>query len=329
MDVLMKKNYIGIDIGGTKTATTVWEINSQQETPSLKSKRAFETRKFISPYDAIREIVSSLSRQISETGIDKQDVYSIGISCGGPLDRKSGKILSPPNLPGWDNIDIVDVLQKSFGIPVFLENDANACALAEKNFGIGKDIDHLLFLTFGTGLGAGLILNGSLYRGISEMAGEIGHIRLNDEGPIGYGKRGSAEGFCSGAGITQIAKELVHKNSIYSSFPDQGNHEFDCMSAKSIALAAKEGNALAKEVYGISGSYLGKVLAILIDILNPEMIIIGSIFTRDYNLLWPKAHEILKSECLPQSFSSCRIETASLGELIGDYAALSVALNLN
>src|SRR5690606_15592063 len=132
---------------------------------------------------------------------------AIGISCGGPLDSRRGVILSPPNLPGWDRIPVVEVFQQAFKVPVALQNDANAGALAEWLWGAGRGSHNMIFLTFGTGMGAGLILNGQLYSGTNDLAGEVGHIRLAPDGPVGYGKAGSFEGFCSGGGIKQLATD--------------------------------------------------------------------------------------------------------------------------
>jgi glucokinase len=146
------------------------------------------------------------SRHLAEKG---GTVSGIGISCGGPLDSKRGLILSPPNLPGWDNIPITEYFSSRFHVPVFLQNDANACALAEWRYGAGKGLDDMVFLTFGTGIGAGLILNGKLYEGKQSMAGEAGHWRMASFGPIGYGKAGSFEGFCSGGGIAQLARQKI------------------------------------------------------------------------------------------------------------------------
>ena len=136
----------------------------------------------------------STLRRVEEIIESADTICAIGISCGGPLDCARGRILSPPNLPGWDEVPVVSRLADRFGVPVRLANDADACALAEWRFGAGRGTQNMIFLTFGTGLGAGLILDGRLYRGASSSAGEVGHIRMAVDGPLGYGKRGSLEG---------------------------------------------------------------------------------------------------------------------------------------
>lgn len=185
----------------------------------------------------------------------------------------------------------------------------------------------MIFLTFGTGCGAGLILDGRLYRGVSDMAGEIGHLRLAECGPVGFGKMGSFEGFCSGGGIHQLAKMMVSERLGIGENPAllQRAGSMEGLSAKLVAQAAKEGDPLAKEIFAVSGRYLGKGLSLLIDILNPQRIIIGSIFERSRELLWPAAEQVIRRECIPFSQKACEVLPAGLGDAIGDYAALSLA----
>ena len=194
---------IGFDIGGTKCAVcTGVEVDGEL---LIKDKRVLPTDHSISAYEMIDKMCA-----LAEEMTDNFDV--IGISCGGPLDSKKGIIMSPPNLVQWDDVKIVDYLKEKYNVNVYLENDANACAVAEWKYGAGKGTDNMIFMTFGTGLGAGLILNDKLYRGVNDMAGEAGHIRLNAFGPVGYGKAGSFEGFCSGGGIAQLGKAYAQEN---------------------------------------------------------------------------------------------------------------------
>ena len=195
--------------------------------------------------------------------------------------------MCPPNLPDWDNVPIVEITENRLGIKTKLQNDANACAVAEWKFGAGRGCSNMVFLTFGTGLGAGLILNGSLYSGTNGNAGEAGHIRLAESGPTGYGKEGSFEGFCSGGGIAQLgymkAIEMA-ASGIYPSYYKEGMSPSQ-ITAKAIAEAASKGDETALEIYKICGEYLGKGLSVIIDLLNPEKIVIGSIFSRSGDLL--------------------------------------------
>ena len=188
---------LGIDIGGTKCA--VIKAKADGENIKMLDKRKIPTRLDITPEEMIKSLIS-----LEDEMLDSETAEKIGISCGGPLNSVTGTIEGPPNLPGWINVKIADILEKHYKAPAKLMNDADACAAAEWKFGAGKGTQNMIFLTFGTGLGAGLILNGKLYSGTNGNAGEIGHIRLEGFGPVGYGKAGSFEGFCSGGGLAQL-----------------------------------------------------------------------------------------------------------------------------
>ena len=190
-------------------------------------------------------------------------------------------------------------------------NDANACALAEWQFGAGKGARHMVYLTHGTGMGGGLILNGQLYEGASGDAGEVGHIRLAPKGPVGYGKAGSFEGFCSGGGIAQLAANRL------PGIPHP--------TAKDVAMAAANGMPQAINVLRESGRYLGQALAIIIDCFNPAVIVLGSIYTRSGQYLEASMREELQKEALPSALAACRIVPAGLGESLGIMSAIAVA----
>lgn len=315
---------LGVDIGGTKCAVTLGL--SKDGDIDIKDKLAFPTTDV---EDTITHIGSSIEEVLKRNSLTGKDVSAIGISCGGPLDSSTGVIMSPPNLPGWDNIPIVSILSEKFGVPAAVHNDANACALAEWKFGAGKGCRNMVFMTFGTGLGAGLVLDGKLYTGTNDNAGELGHIRLEEYGPVGYGKSGSFEGFCSGGGIRQLAQSFVKERSqmgIEVSWCPDGDP--DKITAKTVAEAARAGDPLASEILEISARHLGKGLSIVIDILNPELIVIGSIYARNEDIMKPYVEKILSREALPLANKVCRIVPAALGESIGDYAALSVAADI-
>ncbi len=308
--------YLGIDIGGTKCALVLGKKDG-----SIVRKVKFETKDVTTTLNQIIETAVGLCQASPEA------VESIGVSCGGPLDSRNGVILSPPNLPGWDHIEINRLLREATGLPAYLCNDANACALAEWKYGAGVGTDSMIFLTFGTGMGAGLVLDGRLYSGASDMAGEIGHVRIADHGPVGYGKSGSFEGFCSGSGIAQIgrtvAMELFQQGKVPSYCPSMD--QLDQITAKSVAIAAREGQEDAVRVYDICAEKLGAGLAILVDVLNPQRIVLGSIYMRDSALLCEKMQAVLRRETLPLAYNAVEVVPAKLEENIGDIAALTVA----
>lgn len=311
---------IGFDIGGTKCAVSIGE--EKDGVMHILGKKVIPTDHSISGYDMI-DRMCKLAQDLTD------DFSRIGISCGGPLDNKKGIIISPPNLPQFKNIKAVDYLKEKYGGYVRLENDADACAFAEWKYGAGRGTQNMIFLTFGTGMGAGLILDGKLYSGANGNAGEIGHVRMRDTGPIGYGKEGSFEGFASGGGIAQMAKSAAKeklKNGIAPLYC-KNLDELDNVTAQSVAAAAYNGDPTAISVYQKCGEMLGYGLSILIDILNPEKIVIGSIYTRSRDLLQDAMIKALKKECLEPSLATVEILPAALGENLGDYAALSLAAN--
>lgn len=325
----MEKYSLGFDIGGTKCAVILGrgEIPEKPSLDFIVDKIRFETRQERGWQEIVEELLSCAEKILSANGIKAEQVIGCGISCGGPLDSKKGVIMCPPNLPDWDNVPLVEMTEKRLGIKTCLQNDANACAVAEWKFGAGRGTQNMVFLTFGTGMGAGLILDGRLYSGTNDMAGEVGHIRLAQDGPEGYGKKGSFEGFCSGGGIARLAKQITQsklRQGVEPSFC-KDETELDGITAKSVAEAAMNGDETAKEIYGICGENLGKGLAVIIDILNPEAVVIGSIYERSSALLEEKMRETLNREALSLSAGVCRILPAELGDSIGDFAALGVA----
>lgn len=290
---------LGVDIGGTKTSVCVGRKDG-----TVIAKEKFPTQ------GGAPQVI----RKIEEAGLNLlagKKPEAIGISCGNPLDASRGLILSPPHLPGWDKVPVVRLLRSFFDTPAFLMCDANAGALAEWKWGAGRGARNMIFLTFGTGFGAGLILDGRLYEGTNGYAGEIGHVRLEEDGPECYGKRGCVESFCSGAGIALLAREKYGMET----------------STKDICLAAEKGDPAALEIIRISAEHLGRTLAILVDLFNPEVIVLGSIYVRAGALFRKTMERVLEKEALPGPLGACSVRAAALDEKIGDMAALAIALD--
>lgn len=315
------KYYIGVDIGGTKCAATLGA--EEDGSLSVLEKSSFST--FSDPYGVLERFEEEIRRLLQKRELTCRAISALGISCGGPLDAERGIVQSPPNLPNWDQIPVTDFFQKRLGIPSYLENDANACAVAEWKYGAGKGLKNVVFLTFGTGLGAGLILDGRLYGGTNGNAGEIGHVRLRRQGPVGYGKAGSAEGFCSGGGLAQQGRQaaLEHPDEAEALIVFSGGVEQ--ITAKSIAQMADRGDPLCKRIYAECGKMLGETLSVLVDLLNPQAIVLGGVFMRSHHLLREEMDRVIEAEALAVSAEACRILPSALGEQIGDYAALSLA----
>ena len=307
----MSEIIVGIDIGGTKCAVCIASADGK-----IIDKDGFPTLEPEGPEQALESFM-----KCTHALLQKHDLKpaAIGIACGSPLNPDSGVIEAPPHLQSWKNVPVVRLFEDEFKVPAFLDNDANAGACAEYLFGAGRGCRHMVFMTFGTGLGGGIIANGDIYRGANCYAGEVGHIRLEADGPIGYHKAGAFEGFCSGAGILQFAEK---ERALYTGATVLGTRP----TAKEVGEAAEKGDALAIKILEICGRHLGYGLHYILDILNPERVIIGSIFVRCEKFLRPAMEEVLRVEAIPQSYAVCKILPAGLGESIGDYAALSVAL---
>lgn len=298
---------LGLDIGGTKTAVVLGtrgaEIRWRRQFATA-SERGFET------------VFEELSAMIAEARSNASEpIDAISVSVGGPLDILKGVIQSPPNLPGWNNVPLKELLTKRFLLPVFVEHDGNAGALAEYYFGAGRGFRNIVFLTMGTGLGAGLILDGRVYRGTTDTAGELGHIRIAEDGPLCYGKSGSLEGYGSGTGMAKLARIM---------YPSIWN---DSSAIADVYAAFKNGSPEARQVFEKAGTYLGRGFAIIADLLNPERIILGGIGSRIGDAFLPTAEKVFRQEALAQASAACSIVPAQLGETIGDVASLCAALD--
>jgi glucokinase len=309
-----KTNILGIDIGGTKTALVMGNLQAQ-----ILRRTEFLTP-VADPFDlAISKIENAVDNFIFDWQKDGNNRAGIGyhnkpraisVAVGGPLDIEKGILFSPPHLANWGTAPLKPHLQAYFNLPVFVEHDGNAGALAEYYFGAGQGTRNLIFITMGTGLGAGIILNGVIYHGSSDAAGEVGHIRMADQGPVEYGKVGSWEAFCSGSGIVKFAK--MRSPDLWG--PQTTTHE--------IVQRALAGDTSAIELIDEVGTWLGKGLALLVDILNPDMIIIGTLGVLLGELVLAPARRILKQEALAITNDACKILPAELKSSLMDVGCL-------
>jgi glucokinase len=303
----MNAYIIGVDVGGTKTAVVLGSL-----TGTIQWRTQFATspeRGFGSTFEELCAHVGEARKQADA------NVVAISVSIGGPLDVLKGIIRNPPHLPGWDNIPLKRLLADRSGLPVYIEHDGNAGALAEFYFGAGRGFSNIVFLTMGTGFGAGLILSGRLYRGTTDVAGEVGHVRIAEDGPLCYGKRGSLEGYASGTGIALLAREM---------FPDLYGER---TTTSQLYEAYQAGEGEAAEIFARASFYLGRGFALIADTLNPERIILGGLGMRIFDALVEPALKVFEAEALPEAREACRIVPAQLGESIGDFASLCAALD--
>jgi glucokinase len=304
----------GLDIGGTKTAcvegTLDGRILQRIEIPTRASEPFSDT--FPGIVDHCRQLMTTANK-------GNRTIVAISVSVGGPLKIREGHLLNPPHLPGWHHVNLKKRLAEAFpGIPVYIEHDGNAGALAEFHFGVGAErpgLQHLIFLTFGTGLGAGFIVNGQILHGASDTAGEVGHWRLSDDGPLAFGKRGCWESFASGYGLVQLAASM---------YPSRWNPE---TPIRDLVEAMIEYDPDASHVANVAGTWLGRGLALLIDALNPQVIVLGSLAVALKERVLAPARLVVEQEALPQARAACEIVPSILGNRIGDVAALMAALD--
>ena len=301
---------LGIDIGGTKTAVLLGHRSG-----AIVAREQMASPLHLAPVEMIDRIVE-MARPLSEP--HGASIEGVGVSIGGPLDSEAGVILGPPHLPGWDEVPLRALLEDRLNLPVFVEHDARTGALAEWHFGSGVRsdgtyIDDLIFLTLGTGLGAGIITGGKLLHGRSSRTAEAGHWRIAADGPEMFGKRGSWESYCSGAGIEALAAWR---------YPSR----FDAITVPELAALARAHDPDAQAVFEESAHMLGQGIALLCDIFAPDVVALGALGVRLGDLLIPGAQAVVEKEALPAVAARCRIVPVALGERIGDVAALCAAL---
>lgn len=321
----MSNLYLGLDIGGTKCAVL---LGKADQGIAIIDKIRFATRTELGFQYAWDALCRGMEEILERNHLTFQEIGAVGVSCGGPLDSRRGLVLSPPNLPGWDEIPLAKMITEKFGVPAYIQNDANACALVEWKLGAGQGTHNMVFLTMGTGMGAGVIAEDQLLRGHTDMGGEAGHIRLTEDGPVGFGKAGSFEGYTSGGGIARQAAALTEKLIEAGTPPAwvRDGHTADEMDARLMADYARAGDPEAQAFFRFIGKMLGRGIAQLTDILNPECFVIGSIFVRCEDLLRAPMEEELRKEAITHSTRLLRVLPAATGEALGDLASIMVAL---
>jgi glucokinase len=303
-----------IDIGGTKIALGLARLDGEP----LPFRR-FPTRVERGARAIIDEATGELERMAAETGAR---IVAVGIGCGGPLDRRRGLILSPPNLPGWDEFPVVRQVEERFGVPVRLDNDANAAALGEHEYGAGRGLRNLVYITISTGIGGGLIINGQLVHGVGDGAGEVGHMVVAPGGPpCGCGARGCLEALCSGTSIARRALERLAEDVRPSTLRALGGEH---VTARTVVEAAGAGDPLAGAVWDETIHYLALGLSNIIAALAPEAIILGGgVSAAGDQLLSPLRRRVRESvKIMP--VEQVQILQASLGGDSGIYGALII-----
>jgi glucokinase len=311
---------LGIDIGGTKLAAGVATPGGQL----LASERR-PTDAHDGPEAVIGRIVELARSVVAEAGVADQGVHRIGIGCGGPLDPWAGVIRNALNLPGWLDIPIVARIQEALGAPAFLDNDANAAALAEHRFGAGRGIDNLVYLTVSTGVGGGVILDGRLYQGENGNAAELGHISVDAAGrPCHCGSVGCIETYCSGTSIAARARESLAASDTRSTLRDLAS---DAVTAEAVAVAARDGDELASATWDETMRLLGAGVVSIIHAFNPRLVILGGGVTRSGAQLFDPVRRVVEQRAMPWLREVVEIVPAALEDDTGILGAVAVAID--
>lgn len=310
---------LGIDIGGTKCAvalgTPTGEIIARNEIPTPPSA---------GPDKVLALLTSGAHKLVSTNLPPNETLQGIGISCGGPLDTKTGIVYSPPNLPGWEAVPVRALFEARFpGVKVVLENDANATALAEWRYGAGQGVQNLVFMTMGTGIGGGLILDGRLYHGANDLAGEVGHQTILRDGPLCFcGKRGCLEALASGPAIARLAQDSLQYGGGRRLIEMAG--KASAITAHHVVDAAIEGDPLCRSVLEEAGTYMGIGLANIIQILNPDRIVLGTIAVHAGDLILEPIRRTVREFAWKRCAEVCSIVAAGLGDRAQDLAAIAL-----
>jgi len=310
---------LGHDIGGTKLAVTVADRNGKI---LRKIRRPTEAER--GPQAVVASLVDMSREAMARAGLSPAELAGVGVSCGGPLDTETGVVYAPPNLPGWDEVPLKAWLESALSLPVFVENDANASALAEWSFGAGRGCRHMVYMTMSTGIGGGIILDGRLYRGPNDTAGEVGHMTIVENGPAcGCGKRGCLEALCSGPSIARRAREKAQAAS-GSLMVGLAGGDPACITAETVMDAARQDDPAAREIVDETARYMAVGLGNIVNILNPEVIVIGTILVKAQDLLLEPIRAYLRRETWPRVYDTVRVLPAGLGDEVGDLAAIAV-----
>ena len=317
---MAKKYNIGVDIGGTNVKIALIDSNG-----AIAYSNSVPTRAEMGYEYTIQNIITTIKDSLKESKNDISDIGGIGFGLPGQIDSQNGIVRLLPNIPGWVEVPLAKIISQEFNVPVKLDNDVRVATLGELNFGAGKGCQNLICLTVGTGVGSGIVLNGQLVRGASMTAGEIGHVIVeNNHGEIcGCGATGCLEAYASGPSVVKLAKDYIAggKSTKYKEIA-AGNE----ITPYIVYEAAKQGDAVAKRIFTIVGEYLGVALVSVVNLLNPEKIIVGGGVGQAGDLILDPIREAIKKRCIPTSAAAVQVVSAQLGESAGVVGA-SILVN--
>ncbi len=310
--------YVGVDLGGTRLRVAVADASGR-----LRRVVRRHTQADRGPDHVIARLVETVREALSREGLARSRVRTLGIGVPGPVDPRAGVVLTAPNLPQWKNVPLNAILTERLGIPCFLHHDAHLAALAEALRGAGRGARHLVYVTVSTGIGAGLILDGKLYSGAGGVAGEVGHIVIEAGGPPCHcGNRGCLEAIASGTAIAREAREALARGTRSSLRALNGPAG---PTARDVVAAAKAGDHLARRILERAGTALGIGLGTVVNLLGPELLLLGGSVTKAGSLLLRPMHASLEASSWESARRCMRIAPPALGQDVGLIGAVEWA----
>lgn len=312
---------LGVDLGGSKILTAVTDSQGNMRSRDYRVTPAGKGLEAV-----IQEILLSAGRTSDQAGIAIAELAAIGVGAPGISNPETGVIFTSPNLPGWHNVPLRDIIERKSGKKTFLINDANAAALGELYFGAGRGARNLIYITISTGIGGGIIINGELYTGAIGTAGEVGHMTIDHNGPLcNCGNTGCWEALASGSALAKEAKHRIEEGA-KTSILDCASGSVENVTAQVIQTAAGYGDPLAKELITRTGYYIGVGLANLINIFNPEVIVIGGGLSNMGAMLLDPAFTVGGERAYKEAYRAVRFAMAELGGNSGVLGAAAFAL---
>ncbi len=308
---------LAVDIGGTKILTAVFASDGSMQAREVRPTLAGEGASAV-----IERLCRAIGDIMNNNGVEPSQLAGIGIACAGGIDTGRGVVVTPsPNVPGWVNVPLAEIVKKKSGVNTLVINDASAAALGEHRFGAGRGVKNLVLFTLGTGIGGGIIVDGRVYLGASGGAGELGHMTIDAGGPeCGCGNTGCLEMLASGRAIARDAVRRLKKGE-KSSLLDMVNGEMEKITAEHVGKAARNGDSLAVAVLEQAAYYLGIGMVNAVNIFNPEMIVLGGGMAELGDILTEPGRRMVDERTFSINARAVRIVTAQLGNEAGVYGA--------
>ena len=313
---------LGVDLGGSKILTAVVSSQGKILSSDYRATPASEGAEVV-----VQEILNSADHALEQAGISEARLYAVGVGAPGISNPEAGMVFTSPQLPEWHNVPLREIIERRSGKKTFLMNDANAAAVGELYFGAGRGARNFIYVTISTGIGGGIIINGELYTGAIGMAGEVGHMTIDDNGPrCNCGNKGCWETLASGSALAREAKHQIQKG-VPTSILDYTGRDVQKVTAEIIQTAAEHGDALAKELIARASYYLGIGLANLINLFNPELIVIGGGLSNMGGMLLSPAFKVAGDRAYEEAYRAVRFALAELGVNSGVVGAAAFALS--